>query len=116
MKWRQVSSRLWKKLLVIVAITSVHIVTNNVNVDSSMSLNTSMNAAAVPQVQQDLQELDQMSVSERDLLNVNALIDRRVCKTAVSGDKKFVDDVTFIVDPAKRIGYCHVPKVASSSW
>ena len=113
MKWRNLSSRFWKKLVIISVFASVQILTNTVNFDRRRQL---LLNKTEPQLRQDLQQLDEAAVFGSHLMNVDTSVDRRFCQTSVSGDEKFVDEVTFIVDPGKRLGYCHVPKVASSSW
>ena len=42
---------------------------------------------------------------------------RRFCKSSKIREKtKYNDEITLVTDSEKRLGYCHVPKVASSAW
>ena len=44
---------------------------------------------------------------------------RRYCKSSKMSGKRsttYNDEITLVTDTEKRLGFCHVPKVASSAW
>jgi len=64
---------------------------------------------------QNFSNFDDLRGNQSDVL-IRGDVLRRHCEASNSADEKYVDDVTLISDKTRRIGYCHVPKVASSSW
>ena len=153
MKWRNLFARFGKKILLVSALASIHIlmnknggkipesdlvttlqqeqrqhlVQNQRNQHQHVYLHLQQNQQ---KVEKSLQQQVQKSNSRNSSSNFEALnkkesedprsireVVRRHCEASKSGeDGNYVDEVSFITDNKKRVGYCHVPKVASSSW
>jgi len=117
------SPRLWKKFFLVLFISSLQIVVIKLSYDQQTFQNQFQNELQ-QQEQEQQQQLQQQRQRQQQLLQsqhkgVDNIADKAVsdvCRASNSGDDNYVDELTFMTDPERKIGYCHVPKVASSSW